>query len=210
MTIEKSYNRWAESYDQDQNPTRDLDQSVTLEILGQRKFRHTIEAGCGTGKNTPLFASISKTVEACDFSQGMLDQAIARNRCANVTFQTADLKNRWPFEDEVADLVSCNLVLEHIEDLEHIFQEAMRVLESGGLFFVSELHPFRQYEGSKARFTSASGEISLIDSHIHHVSDFLNAATFAGFRLEHLGEYSAPEDEGRPPRLLTMLFKKTS
>jgi len=67
-----------------------------------------------------------------------------------VTFAVADLTQPWPCEDQSIDLISCNLVLEHISDLSFIFAEGLRVLRDGGRFFVSELHPFRQYQGTQA------------------------------------------------------------
>jgi hypothetical protein len=45
MTIEKSYNRWAGSYDQDQNPTRDLDQHVAHDRLTRRKLLRMTSIG---------------------------------------------------------------------------------------------------------------------------------------------------------------------
>ncbi|WP_345345564.1 methyltransferase domain-containing protein [Candidatus Villigracilis affinis] len=64
----------------------------------------------------------------------------------------ADLTKQWPCEDKAYDLISCNLVLEHIPDLAHIFSEAARVLRSGGKFLINELHPFQAVSGPKARF----------------------------------------------------------
>lgn len=50
------------------------------------------------------------------------------------------------------NLVICNLVLEHIENLSFIFSEASRVLIPDGHFFVCELHSFRQHQGTQANF----------------------------------------------------------
>ncbi len=76
-----------------------------------------IEAGCGTGKNTPLLARISCSVLSLDFSPGMLAKARTRVQQPHVQFQQADLLQPWPCGHAVADLVSCNLVLEHLERL---------------------------------------------------------------------------------------------
>ena len=141
MTIDVAYTRWADSYDSDPNATRDLDQSATVEVLGKHHFVMAVEAGCGTGKNTLLLARISQSVLALDFSPGMLAKARARVQQPHVQFQQADLLKAWPCGDGGADLVSCNLVLEHIEHMAPIFREAARVLAPGGMFFVSELIP---------------------------------------------------------------------
>jgi len=63
-----------------------------------------------------------------------------------VNFTVADIRAPWPCEDEAADLVVCNLVLEHVENLNFVFSESARVLDRAGKFFICE-HPFRQYLG---------------------------------------------------------------
>ncbi len=208
MTIDAAYTRWAASYDTDPNATRDLDQSASADVLGPLRFAFALEAGCGTGKNTPLLASISQSVLALDFSPGMLVKARERVRDPHVRFQQADLLQPWPCADAAADLISCNLVLEHIETMDGFFREAARCLKPGGRFFVSELHPNRQYLGSQARFVDGAGETTRIQAYVHHVSDFTRAALGVGFQLERLDEWWGPEETQKVPRLLTLLLLK--
>lgn len=208
MTIRDDYSRWADRYDTDPNRTRDLDREATAQLLRDRRFGRVIEAGCGTGKNTGLLAAISTTVLALDFSPGMLAQARANVPAPNVTFREADLSGRWPAEDGVIDLVSCNLVLEHLEDLAPFFREASRVLRPGGLLLVCELHPARQYGGSQARIDDPSGGSTKIEAFTHHLSDFTAAARSTGLRIERLDEWWHAEDAGKPPRLVSFLFER--
>ena len=53
MNIQKAYDDWSETYDSDQNRTRDLDQVVTEKTLANFRYKSILELGCGTGKNTP-------------------------------------------------------------------------------------------------------------------------------------------------------------
>ncbi|MHB1311386.1 MAG: class I SAM-dependent methyltransferase [Gemmatimonadaceae bacterium] len=208
MTIDVAYTRWADRYDTDRNLTRDLDRSVTAEVLGARRFGMTIEPGCGTGKNTSFLASVSESMLAMDFSAGMLARARERVRASHVTFQHADVLAPWPCGAGTADLVSCNLVLEHVEALDWVFREAARTLTPGGVFFICELHPFRQYLGSQANFVDDEGSPVAIRAYPHHVSDFLRSAAAAGFTLERLDEWWHAEDGGKPPRLLSLLLRR--
>lgn len=208
MTIGDAYSRWAETYDLDRNLTRDLDRSTTLELLGSHRFHLTIEAGCGTGKNTTLLTRISASVLGLDFSSGMLRQAVQRVPAPNVHFCQADLLRSWPCRDGIAGLVTCNLVLEHVEHIEPLFREATRVLAAGGTCYVSELHPFRQYGGGQAHFVDRSGTPIRIQAYTHHISDFTRAASAAGLALERLDQWWHAEDVGKPPRLLTLVLTK--
>ena len=205
MNIKDAYTDWAATYDEDRNRTRDLDQQVTQATLNDRRCAHILEIGCGTGKNTGFLAQIGARVTALDFSAGMLARARAKVQAANVTFDEADLTQPWPLEDNSANLVVCNLVLEHIKNLDFIFAQAARVLMSDGRFFVCELHPFRQYGGTVANFQRAEGAVQ-IDAYVHHISDFLTAAKANNFWLEDLGEWWHEEDDGKPPRLVSFLF----
>ena len=210
MDIRNAYDEWSEKYDTDENLTRDLDQSVTRGLLADLRFESILEIGCGTGKNTAFLAQIGNTVRALDFSQGMIEKARAKVRAGNVEnvhFSIADITRRWPCDDGEFDLTVCNLVLEHIENLFHIFCEAARTLQAGGKFLINELHPLRQYKGTKARFNRESETVE-VEAFTHHISDFTNAAAKNGFKLVKFNEYWHENDEDKPPRLVSFVFEK--
>ena len=207
MNIQKAYYEWSDSYDADNNLTRDLDQQVTREAFPNLHFNSILEIGCGTGKNTAFLAQIGTSVHALDFSHGMIEKAKEKVRAQNVRFSVADLTQKWPGNYGEFDLVVCNLVLEHIADLTFIFSEAARVLQNKGGFFVNELHPFKQYEGSKARFYREDETIE-VEAFVHHISEFTNAAIATGLKLVKLNEYWHKADQNKPPRLISFLFTK--
>src|SRR5215211_3156892 len=152
MNVQNAYNEWSATYDSDENLTRDLDQQVTRSLLAGLHFDSILEIGCGTGKNTVFLAGIGEQVSAIDFSQGMIEKAKQKVQAENVRFSMMDIIQPWEFQNQSFDLILCNLVLEHIENLSPVFQEATRTLRPTGKFFINELHPFRQYDGKKARF----------------------------------------------------------
>ena len=206
MNIQNAYNDWSGTYDSDENLTRDLDQTVTRELLADLRFDSILEIGCGTGKNTSFLVQIGKRVEAVDFSEGMLAKAREKVDAGNVRFSQMDITQPWKFESQSFDLIVCNLVLEHIKDLEFVFRETARMAKPQGRFLVNELHPFRQYEGKKARFYRNQQKIE-VDAFVHHISDFLNAASSNGLVLTKLNEFWHETDVNKPPRLLSLLFK---
>ena len=207
MSIQSAYNDWSGTYDSDENLTRDLDRAVTRSRLGSQRFDSILEIGCGTGKNTVFLAEIGRRVESVDFSEGMIEKAKEKVRKENVRFSLMDITHPWQFGDRAFDLIVCNLVLEHIPDLSHVFAEAARTLQPGGMFFINELHPFRQYDGKKARFYRMEEKIE-VDAFIHHISDFLRVAEANGFALARLEEYWHEADTGKPPRILSLAFER--
>ncbi len=207
MEIQNAYNEWSEIYDSNENLTRDLDHQITRSVLSGGKFTSILETGCGTGKNTEFLSQIGAHVHALDFSSGMIEKAKEKIKAENVRFSMADLTTPWPCEDQAYDLIACNLVLEHIQDLSHVFSEAARTLQPEGKFFINELHPFKQYRETKARFERGE-KIIEVDAFTHHISDFLKAAEKSRLRLLSLNEYWHEADQNKPPRLISFLFEK--
>ena len=209
MSIANAYSAWSVSYDSDRNWTRDLDAEVTRHLLTGISFPVVIEAGCGTGKNTGFFCDVADEVHALDFSEGMLKVARQRVRSPKVRFHPVDLSSDWPCREACAHLVSFNLVLEHMESLTPVLKIAARCLVPGGTVLISELHPFKQYQNSQARFTDALGQEIKVQAYTHHVSDFFRAAEEVGLALVKFNEWWHPEDPARSvPRLATFLFQR--
>lgn len=209
MNIEKAYNIWADQYDTNSNKTRDLDTKSTIETLNKIDFFKVIELGCGTGKNTNYLLEKAEKIIGLDFSQEMLNKAKAKIQDERVEFQKADLTAEWNIENDYADLITCSLVLEHIEDLDFIFNQANKKLKNGGFFFISELHPFKQYSGSKANFETENGKQEL-ETYVHHISEYLNVSTKNGFELVELKEWFDEENEIGIPRLIGIVLRKST
>ena len=204
--IVSAYNQWSHTYEVVENPTRDLAAHVLRRELPDLHDLNVLEIGCGTGVNTRYLAERGRSVRALDFSPGMLDRARVNVPASNVRFEQQDIRIIWNLADASVDLVVCTLVLEHVENLDHVFKEAKRVLRPGGEFFVCELHPFRQLQGRQAQFTSAdTGEVVLVSAYLHDVSDYVNASLQHDFTLLHLGEWRDDESaKSALPRLLSV------
>jgi ubiquinone/menaquinone biosynthesis C-methylase UbiE len=207
MSIQNDYNQWSEIYDTNKNLTRDLDQKVTRELLTNQQFKSILEIGCGTGKNTSLLTQIGTNVLAVDFSRGMIVKAKKKVQAEKILFSITDITKPWPCANGKFDLIICNLVLEHIEDLSHIFSEASRTLIPSGKLFINELHPFKQYKGTQARFERDTETIEL-DVFVHHISDFTNTAENNDLKLINLSEYWHEEDVNQPPRIISFIFER--
>lgn len=207
MSIEKAYDDWASQYDSNKNKTRDLDQKSTMETLSRYSFESVLELGCGTGKNTNWLLKNAKKIIGLDFSQEMLNKAKEKITDDRVLFKKADLTKDWEIDNNFADLITCSLTLEHIQDFKHIFHQAYLKLKENGLFFISELHPFKQYSGSKARFETIDGTQEL-EVYIHHISEYLDAAKNSGLEFMEMKEWFDDNTKKGLPRLVSFVFRK--
>lgn len=207
MNVKEAYNSWAEQYDTNLNKTRDLEAISLRAILSSLPFKTCLEIGCGTGKNTEWLVTRGGEVTAVDFSAEMLAKAKQKIHSGNVQFHQADITHDWKFVKHPYDLATFSLVLEHIEDLNTIFQKLATVITQNGYVYIGELHPFKQYSGSKARFDTESGQ-QVVTCYTHHLSDFTQAAKANGFTIADINEYFDEDDRTNIPRILAFLLKK--
>lgn len=207
MQVGEAYDQWSEQYDTNDNRTRDLEAVALRAMLSDVPFRRCLEIGCGTGKNTQWLMTRAEHVTAVDLSEGMLTKAREKIETDTVQFVRADILQPWEFRTGLFDLVTFSLVLEHIEHLVPVLKQAATSLSLGGHVYIGELHPFKQYAGTKARFTTEEGT-QVVRCFDHHVSDFLDAGKASGLELAQLSEHFDSGDRSTPPRVLALLLVK--
>lgn len=207
MSIKDAYNSWAAQYDTSSNKTRYLESVALQNTLKDIHFSNCLEVGCGTGKNTAWLIEKAKYLMAVDLSEEMLKRAKEKVISDDIEFRQADITRSWSFGETVYDLVTFSLVLEHISNLDHVFSEASKLMHSNGYLYLGELHPFKQYTGTKARFYTVAGT-QIVQCYNHNVSDFIRAGKKHGLSIVDLNEYFDDDDRNSIPRVLTILFRK--
>ncbi|HEY1870878.1 MAG TPA: class I SAM-dependent methyltransferase [Chitinophagaceae bacterium] len=208
MDIKEAYNKWADQYDTNMNKTRDLEAVALRENLSKITFKTCLEIGCGSGKNTEWLLTKANEIIAIDLSEEMLSIARKKIKSDSVIFIQADINQPWDFTNKRFDLIGFSLVLEHIENLDSIFRNASNLLSIGGQVYIGELHPFKQYTGSKARFDTEDGQ-QIVTCFNHNISDFIQSAQKYGFEIVSLNEYFDENNNEIIPRILTIMFKRT-
>ena len=206
MSVQKAYDNWSHQYDTNVNKTRDLEALALRETLAGIDFENCLEIGCGTGKNTAWLLTKAKKITAVDLSAEMLAKAKAKINNDRVEFIQADILEDWDFAHRKYDLVSFSLVLEHIEDLDPVFKKVSGIIAPGSYVYIGELHPFKQYSGSKARFDTDEGQ-HIVSCFNHNISDFIQAAKKYGFSIVNIDEYFDEDDRNTIPRILTILLR---
>ena len=207
MNTKEAYNLWAKQYDTNDNKTRDLEGIALRKTLAKISFENCLEIGCGTGKNTEWIITKAKDVTSLDLSDEMLAKASQKISSDIVQFIQADITDEWTFANKQYDLITFSLVLEHIENLEDIFKKVAQVTLKNGLVYIGELHPFKQYAGTKAKFDTDEGQ-QIVTCYNHHISDFIAAAKNNDFKILAIEEFFDDDDKTTIPRILTILFQK--
>src|SRR5438067_5079631 len=100
---------------------------LALELVAAARPRRVLDAGCGTGDFAALIAA--PEVLCVDASLAAVGAARSRGLRAEV----AEIE-RLPFGGGEFDVVTCNWVLYHLEDVDAGLTEIARVLRPGGRF----------------------------------------------------------------------------
>ncbi|HHQ14056.1 MAG TPA: metalloregulator ArsR/SmtB family transcription factor [Chromatiales bacterium] len=134
---------------------------VLEEQLGERRYQHVLEVGCGGGALLPVLASRARMVTAVDSSQAA--RVLARSRAhewrlANCTVRDGSL-DELPFDDSCFDLVVLDEVLSTAQDPAAGLHETLRVLRAGGqLLILDRIRPVA------SRLPDASSDGTLIEN----------------------------------------------
>src|SRR5689334_2809898 len=109
----EGYNRWASTYQDEQNPIKILSDEFMLRNLPNLTGKKFLDAGCGTGalcKHAEKQNALA--VHGMDLSPEMI--AISKSNCVSGTFQCGSISQLILKPCEF-DVVVCALVLGHIE-----------------------------------------------------------------------------------------------
>ena len=207
QNIIEQWNQAAVHYaeDQDRSPFAQSNRRIVRQRFRDLTGARVLDLGCGHGAYTGYFRSIGAEVTGVDGAEAML--AIARERCPDCTFLQCDITRPLPFADAQFSLVFCNQVLMDIESVPAVLAECRRVLHSGGVLYISIVHPafynspWLKDESGTAYAKAVSGYLQPHTvtnrfwgetAHFHRpLSYYLNAAADHGFRLVRTDEPAA-------------------
>jgi ubiquinone/menaquinone biosynthesis C-methylase UbiE len=203
----EGYDRWSHQYDVDGNPLIALEEKYFPEILGQMRGLLVADVGCGTGRHAARLASAGAHVVALDFSTGMMRKAREKFGAQRVAFAVADVSKTLPIRDRRFDRVICCLVLDHIDDVAALFRELKRICRRDGFIAISAMHPAMMLREVQAQFHDpATGATVRPRSAPNQICDYVNAATAAGLRIDHMSEHVIDaEVAGKYPRAMKYL-----
>ena len=186
------YDRWAKAYAHEENPVLELEGRVLNRLLPDLEGKCVLDIGCGTGRVTRILAERNAArITAVDFSINMLVQARKQLRGSDRTQLAAAEALALPFANESFDLVTCSLMISHVEALQRFVAELARVARPGSHLLISEFHPFGHLLGWKRSFVerrSSGVERIAIRYHRHLHEDYFRAFTNEHLEIEELCE----------------------
>lgn len=117
---------------------------LPTEFAGIKKGDTVVDLGSGAGNDVFVARSLvgeTGKVIGLDFTQEMIDKANTNKvkvGYSNVEFHLGDIE-QMPFENNIADVVVSNCVLNLVPDKQKAFSEIHRILKSGTHFCVSDI-----------------------------------------------------------------------
>ena len=114
-----------------------------LDLLGDVQGKRILDAGCGEGRFARMLAQRGATVVAVDLSQRMIELAHAEEAKAPLGIEYAEMSmtDLSAFAGAPFDFAVAYLSILDVEDFEWALGEIARVLNVGGRFVFSTVHP---------------------------------------------------------------------
>lgn len=191
LPVREGYDRWAEIYDDEDNPLIVLEEPCVAGLLGEVRGLRIADIGCGTGRHALRLAAARAIVTGVDFSEIMLERATHKPGADAVHFVRHDLATPLPFDAASFDRVLCCLVAEHIENLDGFYGELKRICRPDGFIVISAMHPAMMLRGVQARFHDPrTGREVRPQSRPHQIADYVMAAARAGLNFTAMTERS--------------------
>jgi ubiquinone/menaquinone biosynthesis C-methylase UbiE len=180
-TVEDGYTAWAPRYD-GPNPAIDLEEPIARAMIAAAPPGDALDAACGTGRHAVTLAEFGHRVIGVDTTEAML--AVAREKVPAADFRSGRLE-QLPVEDETVDLIMCALALTHVERLEPVMREFVRVLRPGGQAILTDIHPVATMTGGIAGFPDRdiSRGIPYVRNLTHQVSEYVTAFLDVGLSI---------------------------
>jgi SAM-dependent methyltransferase len=186
IPVREGYGAWASSYE---DTVLDLMDLRLLERIKSVAWDHIDEAadlGCGTGRTGAWLKQQGvASLDGVDLTAEMLEGARARGIYRRLFL--GDIRET-PLQADAYDLVTIDLVDEHLPDVRPLYQESARIAHPNSYLVLVGYHPFFLMGGIPTHFNRAPGEPVAIQTYVHLLSDHVQAALAAGWSLLEMHE----------------------
>ena len=158
----------------------------SIKSVAWDRINEAADLACGTGRTGAWLKQRGvASIDGVDLTAEMLEGARARGVYRQLFL--SDIR-QTPLQAGHYDLVTISLADEHLPDVRPVYQEVARIARPDGYFVLVGYHPFFLMSGIPTHFNSATGEPVAIESHVHLISDHVQAAITAGWSLREMHE----------------------
>ncbi len=109
-----------------------------VSLIPERRFRRALDLGTGIGILLPTLSKIADKVEAIDSSSiiSYTKYMVKKRKLKNVIVKKFDSNELRNYPQGYFDLIICMSTLEHIHDLDEVFQTFKRLLSKDGIIII--------------------------------------------------------------------------
>ena len=120
-----------------------LNNPAFLKLIGNLKGKTVLDAGCGEGYNTRIFARMGAKMTGIDISPRLIEHArlAEQKEPLGIRYEVASFTDLSIFDGESFDTVVSTMALMDSPDYEKAITEIYRVLRKNGDLFFSISHP---------------------------------------------------------------------
>jgi ubiquinone/menaquinone biosynthesis C-methylase UbiE len=120
-----------------------LNNPAFLKLIGNLNGKKVLDAGCGEGYNTRIFARMGAMMTGVDISPRLIEHARQAEKAEplGIRYEVASFTDLSLFSDETFDTVVSTMALMDSPDYEKAIVEIFRILRKKGDFFFSVSHP---------------------------------------------------------------------
>ena len=126
------FSGFADLYDKYRPGPPDVLASILIQLAQTTFPECVVDLGCGTGLSTRYWAAKAHKVIGIEPSVDMLHRAKSQTQATNIFYQEG-FSHQTGLPDQCATIVTCSQALHWMEP-QSTFQEAKRILFSGGVF----------------------------------------------------------------------------
>lgn len=193
VSVERGYELWAQSYDQEPNPLLALEERLLEPILPDLKGSRVLDLACGTGRwlNKFLLRGARLGI-GIDCSPAMIANARRKPLLHGRLIRGDCLA--LPLPSAVADFVMCSFAIGHFPEVESLAAEIARVTSPQAAVYVSDMHPDAYREGWRTGFRSNGQAVEITTFH-HSLTDVHQTFEAQGLELTQCIEGKLEEPE---------------
>jgi SAM-dependent methyltransferase len=187
LPAREGYALWSSTYETTIKPDMDLWLLDRVESVSWSDVVRAVDLGCGTGRTGAWLKGRGvRVVDGVDLTAEMLEGA--RWRGIYDGLHVADACDSG-LPGDTYDVVTSCLLDEHLSELRPLYRESARLARSNAAHIVVGFHPFFIMKtGMPTHFDGPSGEPIAVETHVHLLSEHVQAALAAGWTLAQMHE----------------------